>query len=159
MRCEPSYIEPLLRRLFEPLIKRGFLEMEPHTTMERSNALVNHPLVTAVHLTGGKATHDVIVWGADPKEQKKNKENNASVFKVPMTSELEAVSPWVIVPARYTTAELKSQAGLLASFVYENASCNCNAAKVAVISETWEQKDDFLKLVEDGLAEYMLPVP
>jgi acyl-CoA reductase-like NAD-dependent aldehyde dehydrogenase len=127
--------------------------------MERSNALVNHPLVTAVHLTGGKATHDVIVWGANPKEQKKNKENNTPVLKVPMTSELGAVSPWVIVPARYTTAELKSQAGLLVSLIYDNAFCNCNAPKVVVISETWEQKDDFLKVVEDGLAEYMLPVP
>ena len=154
-----AYIEPLLRRLFQPLIKRGFLELEQHTTVERSNALVHHPLVAAVHLTGGKATHDAIAWGADPKEQMKNKENNNPVLKVPLTSELGAVSPWVVVPARYTTAELKSQAGLVASFIYENASCNCSAAKVVVISETWEQKDDFLKLVEDGLAEYTLPVP
>lgn len=153
------YTEPLVRILFEPLIRRGFVDLECHTTNERAAALVNHPLVTAVHLTGGKATHDAIVWGADPKDQIKNKQANTPVLKAEMTSELGAVSPWIVVPAKYTTAELKDQAGMLAAVIHSNASCNCNAPKMIVVSETWEQKEEFLNIVETNLSEVMLPVP
>lgn len=48
------YTEPLIRELFEPLIRRGFMDLECHSTNERAAALVYHPLVTAVHLTGGE---------------------------------------------------------------------------------------------------------
>jgi acyl-CoA reductase-like NAD-dependent aldehyde dehydrogenase len=152
-------MEPLIRQLFEPLIRRGYVDFECHTTNERAAALVHHPLVTAVHLTGGKATHDAIVWGADPKQQKRNKESNTPTLKAEMTSELGAVSPWIVVPAKYTTAQLKDQAGMLAFMMHTNASCNCNAPKMIVVSETWDQKYEFLKIIETSLAENILPVP
>jgi hypothetical protein len=154
-----NYLEPLIRSLLEPLIRRGFVQVECHTTNERAAALVHHPLVTAVHLTGGKETHDGLVWGFDPKEQQKNKQNNTPLLQAEMTSELGAVSPWIVVPANYTKAELKSQAGMLAAVIHSNASCNCNAPKVIVLDDNWEQKKEFLDIVEMTLAENILPVP
>ena len=154
-----NYMEPLIRSLLEPLIRRGFVGVEPHTTNERAAALVHHPLVTAVHLTGGKETHDGIVWGFDPKEQERNKRNNTPLLMAEMTSELGAVSPWIVVPANYTKAELMSQAGMVAAVIHNNASCNCNAPKVIVLSDSWEQKNEFLEIVEKTLADNILPIP
>jgi hypothetical protein len=160
-----GYLEAVIRILFRPLIDRGYLEIEAHTTMERASALVYHPDVTGVHLTGGKATHDAIVWGSPTEtnlfgksEQERNIENKTPKLKANMTSELGAVSPWIVVPYRYTETELKDQAGQLAYWMHSNASCMCNSPKVIVISDDWEQKDQFLQIVETSLRNTFLPV-
>jgi hypothetical protein len=40
------------------------------------------PLTDCVHMTGGTATHDAIVWGADPAEQARRRAANDPVLKV-----------------------------------------------------------------------------
>lgn len=110
-----TYVNDLYERIFAPLISRGYLAVEAHSTNERSSALVYHQEVDAVHITGGKATHDILVWGLDPKQREQNLKANTPKLKN-VTSELGAISPWVIVPAKYTKAEIKSQAGILANF-------------------------------------------
>lgn len=153
-----SYVDELARTLFAPLIAKGFMDMEHHVSNDRSSKLINHPVVTNVHITGGKATHDAIVWGATAAEQAKNRSKNTPALKAKMTSELGAVSPWVVVPAKYTSKELQDQAGIAAFWIHNNASCNCNAPKVICVSEEWEQKEEFLGYIETSLANHMLPV-
>jgi len=153
-----NYWNDLYERMFAPLISRGYLAIEAHSTNERSSALVYHPEVDAFHMTGGKATHDLLVWGADPKEREQNlKANTPKLNNV--TSELGAITPWVIVPGKYTKAEMKSQADILVAFVHNNASCNCNAPKCVVVAEDWDQKEEFLQVIENTLAKHRLPVP
>jgi hypothetical protein len=118
---------------------------------------VYHPDVTAVHLTGGKATHDLLVWGADPKEREKNLKAQTPKLKSMVTSELGAVSPWVVVPGTYTEVELKTQAKIIAWAVHANASCNCNSPKCIVVADGWQQKDEFIKIIEDSLTNHPLP--
>jgi hypothetical protein len=152
-----DYANELLQVVYAPLISRGYLDFELHTTNERCAALVYHPEVSAVHMTGGKATHDLLVWGADPKERERNMKAKTPKLKAKMTSELGAVSPWVVIPGKYTRKELETQAKLIAFFVHSNASCNCNAPKCVVVAEDWDQKNDFLKSIEDSLANHPLP--
>lgn len=153
-----NFVNSLLKRIFAPLIARGYLALEDHTTNERCAALVYHPTVDALHITGGKPTHDLLVWGADPKERERNLRENTPKIKA-VTSELGAVSPWVVVPGKYKPKELKTQASIIAMFVHNNASCNCNAVKCIVVAEEWDQKEEFLRLVEDALSNHPLPVP
>lgn len=40
------------------------------------------PLTDCVHMTGGTATHDAIVWGADPEEQARRRVANDPLLKV-----------------------------------------------------------------------------
>lgn len=40
------------------------------------------PLTDCVHMTGGTATHDAIVWGADPAEQARRRAANDPLLKV-----------------------------------------------------------------------------
>lgn len=152
-----TYANDIYSRIFAPLISRGYLAIEAHTTIERSSAIIFHPDVDALHITGGKATHDLLVWGADPKERERNLKANTPKIKN-VTSELGAVSPWVVVPGKYTKAQMKSQAGAIANFVHNNASCNCNAPKSIVVADDWDQKDEFLQIIEDELVNHPLPV-
>mmetsp|Transcript_21527 Transcript_21527/g.50977 ORF Transcript_21527/g.50977 Transcript_21527/m.50977 type:complete len:636 (-) Transcript_21527:104-2011(-) len=153
-----NYLNKLLKRLLAPLLSRGYVAFEEHTSNERCTALIYHPEVGALHITGGKATHDLLVWGADPKEREQNLKANTPKIKN-VTSELGAVSPWVIVPGNYTRAELESQAKTIAAFVFANASCNCNAPKCVVVADEWDQKEEFLEIVYQSLANHPLPVP
>jgi hypothetical protein len=55
-------LDPLTRKLFAPLYEAGFLDsIQDLESVEANSALVYNPLVTAVHMTGGKSTHDAIV--------------------------------------------------------------------------------------------------
>mmetsp|Transcript_16082 Transcript_16082/g.33009 ORF Transcript_16082/g.33009 Transcript_16082/m.33009 type:complete len:634 (+) Transcript_16082:132-2033(+) len=151
-----NYLVDIYEKLLDPLISRKYLAIETHSSNDRSAALLYHKAVDAVHITGGKATHDLIVWGADEKERERNLKANTPKLQH-ITSELGAVSPWVVIPARYTKAEMKAQASILALFVHSNASCNCNSPKCVVVAEDWDQKDEFLQLIEDELASHPLP--
>ncbi len=50
--------------------------------MADTQALLYHPLVECVHLTGGTATHDAIVWGDTPEEQQRRRAANDPKLKV-----------------------------------------------------------------------------
>lgn len=55
-------LEPILRKLMAPLYEAGYFDSALDTgSAEANTALVYSPLVKAVHMTGGKATHDAIV--------------------------------------------------------------------------------------------------
>lgn len=109
-----GYVNTMLEVLFAPLIERGFFSTELHSTVERSASLVYHPSVKAVHLTGGKTTHDTIVWGSDAKERESNLQNGTPKLKAAVSSELGAVSPWIVVPGVNSQKELETQAKLVA---------------------------------------------
>lgn len=44
--------------------------------------LLYSPLVDCVHMTGGTATHDAIVWGSSPEEQARRKQASDPLLKV-----------------------------------------------------------------------------
>jgi hypothetical protein len=153
-----AYTHAMIQVLFLPLIERGFFATELHSSVDRAESLVNHPSVTDVHLTGGKASHDAIVWESNSKEQASNIQKGTPKLKATMTSELGDVSPWIVVPGEYSEKELQTQAKLAALFMHSNASCNCNAPKVFCVSDSWKQKKAFLEIAESSLREHTLPV-
>ena len=90
------------------------------------------------------------MWGA-PKEQAARKKEGRPVLTKPITSELGAVTPCIIVPGQWSDEELRYHADNVAGMVTNNASFNCNACKMLVMSEGWAQKETFVKLVRDAL--------
>ena len=130
--------------LFQDLIQDGYF-FSTLGDRDISGWLCQHDLVEAVHMTGGNATHDAIVWGADHNIQETNKKNNAPVLHKTMTSELGCITPWIIcsgVP--WTEKQLKHHASHLAfAFISQN-SCNCLSPKILVLDEDWPQIDQFL---------------
>ncbi|MFE3227144.1 aldehyde dehydrogenase family protein [Nocardia sp. NPDC059228] len=133
---------PVLEKIFAPLIEGGFVRLLTGGP-EVGTALVHHAGVDAVHMTGSALTHDAIVFGTG-EEGARNKAAGTPKLDKPITSELGGVSPTIVIPGRWSDADLRYQAEHLATQRLHNNGYNCVAAQVAVISADWPQKDRFL---------------
>ncbi len=145
-----------MEKLFAPLIRDGFVSSVV-LDVQQSCELVRHPLVDAVHMTGGVTTHNMIVWGsanapaADSPAQ--------PLLSKPVTSELGAITPWIIVPAAWSDAEIGHHAKYLATAMSNNASCNCNSPKLLVLPDAWPLCDKFLRAFEEAVGGLVSPYP
>ncbi|MEZ6121759.1 MAG: aldehyde dehydrogenase family protein [Planctomycetaceae bacterium] len=146
-----DYLTPIFQRAFEPLIRAGLLDII-NGDGEAGVAAIHHPAVTDVHITGSAATHEQIVWGS-PDERDERRRQNSPLLTKPVTSELGNVTPWIIVPGRYSDRQLTSQALHIAASITNNASFNCLATKVIVTWSRWEQRQTFLQLLQQILRE------
>lgn len=146
-----EWVGEFLERALAPLISRGYLRIV-YGGAEVGGYLVDHEGVDHVHITGSNTTHDLIVWGPPGPERDRRLAENDPKLQVPITSELGNVSPVVIVPFEYSDDELWFQARNVATMVTNNASFNCNAAKMLVTSRHWAQRDTFLEMVGKALS-------
>jgi len=104
-------------------------------------------------VTGSDRTYDAIVWGADPEEQKRRKSENKPLNARPFSAELGCVTPCMVVPGAWSDDDLRYQARNVASMVTQNASFNCNAAKVVVLAKGWPQRAAFLRELRSAFAQ------
>ncbi len=140
-------LEPVLAAALQPLIEAELLAIVTGGA-EVAQAAVAAPLVTHVHLTGGQGAFEAIVWGGrDP-----HAAGAEPLLRKPITCELGNVTPWIIVPGRYTAAQLACQADTVAASIANNTSFNCIATKLVVTCRAWPQRDEFLALVGRRLA-------
>ncbi|MDA7874146.1 aldehyde dehydrogenase family protein [Rhodopirellula sp.] len=145
-----DYLTPYFETAFKPLIEANVLRII-HGDGELGERLVSHPCAQSIHVTGSNHTHDCIVWGQGA-EATKRKQIHEPRLQKPITSELGNVSPWAIIPGRYSTAELRAQAETIASSIVNNASFNCIATKLIVTCRQWPQRRKFLDLLDSILA-------
>jgi len=153
-----GYQDAFMRTLFKPLLDRGFFDVVKDTSVEESTALVSHENVAHIHMTGGKPTHDAIMWGMDGLSEQR-KERNEPKVAAHITSELGCVTPWIVVPALFTDTELMHQASQLAAALNANSSCNCNSPKVVLVSQAWKQRTRFISEVKKALCEMPITPP
>lgn len=147
-----AYLGPVLEDMLAPLISRGFLRIV-HGGPAAGAYLCAHRLVGHIHITGSQKTHDAIVWGPPGPEQDQRRREGKPVLDKPITSELGNVSPVLVVPYLYAEDELWFQARSVATQIVNNASFNCNAAKMLVLARGWRQRDLFLEKLELALRE------
>lgn len=146
-----EYLGPFYEQALKPLIDRGYLRF-CYGGADVGTYLSYNDRVTDIHITGSDRTHDLIVWGPPGPERERRKAENDPLLKKNMTSELGCVTPVIVVPGDYSPAELRFIAENVATQVVNNASFNCNAAKVLVTSEGWPQREAFVQHVRDVLA-------
>ncbi len=137
-------LRPIFEHAFSPLIEAGCLRIVSGDAAFGSRAIA-HDFVDAVHITGSVAAHDAIVWGTDAVERKRSGE---PLLDKPVTSELGNVTPWVIVPGRYSTFQLQAQAENVAASIVNNSGFNCLATRVLVTWKHWPQREDFLSRLQ-----------
>jgi len=147
-----AWVGPHLEKGFAPLITEGYLAIV-HGGGDVGAHLANHPKVDTLHVTGSDKTYDAIVWGGDPVERERRKSQDEPVNRRPFTAELGCVTPVLVVPGPWSAADMRFQARQVAGMVAQNASFNCNAAKVLVVARGWLQRDTFLKYVDEELAK------
>tara|TARA_R110002111_G_scaffold261826_3_gene335845 strand:- start:58049 stop:59776 length:1728 start_codon:yes stop_codon:yes gene_type:complete len=146
-----DYLKPVFEQAFQPLIEARLLRIVCGN-VEESAALVEHPAIERIHITGSTQTHDVIVWGSDSAERESRKQKNQPRINVPITSELGNVSPWIVVPGKYSEKQLQFQAENIAASIVNNASFNCLATKLIITAADWPERDRFLAMIEQHLA-------
>ncbi|MDQ3032776.1 MAG: aldehyde dehydrogenase family protein [Myxococcota bacterium] len=145
-----AYLQPFWEEAFRPLLDAGYFAVV-RGGADVGALLCEHPEVDTIHITGSDRTHDAIVWGSTRAEQEKNKAAGTPKMKKPITSELGAVTPCMVVPGHWTEADLAFQARHIAGMVANNASFNCNACKVVVTAKGWPERQRFLDLVHEAL--------
>ena len=144
-------IQDVFQRVLRPLIDFGAVRVVTGGA-DVGGYLVNHPQVSHVHLTGSARTHDAIVWGADAASAGSRKQAGTPLLDKPVTSELGGVSPIIVVPGKWSTADLKFQAENVVTQRLHNGGYNCIAGQVVVLSSDWPQKAEFLAAVRSVLA-------
>src|SRR5262249_5544939 len=135
-----EYLGPFYEQAFAPFVERGYLRFA-YGGAEVGSYLSYHSLVEDIHITGSDRTHDLIVWGPPGAERERRMAQNDPLLKKNITSELGCVTPVMVVPGDYSPSELRFVAENVATQVVNNASFNCNAAKVLVTSESWPQRE------------------
>lgn len=141
-----DYLVPYWTRAMASLIDAGYLRIVSGGAHVGSH-LVNHELVTDVHVTGSDKTHDAIVFGVGADGARRKASNEPLVTK-PLTCELGNVSPVVIVPGEWTSAEIDYQARHVATMVANNAGFNCLTPRVIVTHAAWAQREEFMNALE-----------
>lgn len=138
------------RRALAPLIEAGVVRIVNGDGAVGAY-LTQHSGIDKVHITGSAVTHDAIVWGTG-EEAGRRRAANEPRLRVPITSELGGVAPMIVVPGRWSAADLRFQAEHLVSMRLHNAGHNCIAGQLVVLSADWAQKDAFLAELRRALA-------
>jgi acyl-CoA reductase-like NAD-dependent aldehyde dehydrogenase len=146
-----DYLGDFILRGFAPLVEKGLLRVV-YGGPEEGAYMVQHPGIADVHVTGSNETHDSIVWGPRGAEREARRAEGRPLLSKSITSELGNISPVVVLPFLYDKDELWFQARSVASQVVNNASFNCNAAKMLILPRGWAQRDVFLGMIEKALA-------
>lgn len=146
-----EYLGPVFERAFRPLIENDLLRIA-YGGADVAAAAIHDDRASDIHITGSNQTFDAIVWGAPGPERERRIAEDDPILKKPIGSELGSVTPWVIVPGRYSRTQLKAQAASVVASLINNAGFNCVATRAIVTCKQWPQREEFLQLVEGLLA-------
>ncbi|WP_341267345.1 aldehyde dehydrogenase family protein [Gordonia malaquae] len=133
---------PTFQTVFAPLIELGAVRILTGGA-DVGKLLVEHTGVAHVHMTGSAITHDAIVWGTGP-EAAERKKAGTPLLSVPVTSELGGVSPTIVLPGKWSRADIEFQAAHVATQRLHNGGYNCVASQSVIVSADWPQRDEFL---------------
>jgi hypothetical protein len=143
-------IGPVLEEALAPLVSEGVLAIV-YGGADAGARAAEHPKVGSLHVTGSDRTYDAIVWGSDPEERAARKRSGDRKNTRDFSAELGCVTPVIVVPGPWSKSDIRFQARHVASMVTQNASFNCNAAKVIVTARGWLQREAFLDAVHEEL--------
>ena len=153
MKANPvnDYLVPHWSRALAPLIDAGVLGIVEGGAAV-GQYLTGHERIDEVHITGSDKTYDAVVFGTGP-DGARRKAADDPVLAKPVTAELGNVSPVIVVPGRWSIAELRYQAEHVATMLVNNAGFNCISARVVVTHAAWPQRDAFLGALTQTLAQ------
>lgn len=133
-------------KVLQPLVDVGVVRIV-EGEVEVGEYLTHHADIAHVHITGSAASHDAIVYGAD-----QHAADRQTRLEKPVTSELGGVSPVIVIPDRWSAADVKYQAEHVATQRLHNAGYNCVATQVVILPRSWKHKTDFLAALEEAMA-------
>src|SRR5690606_37568698 len=106
---------PVFEQALAPLIEPGYLRIVTGGG-DVGAYLTRHPSIDHVHITGSEATFRAIV----------------PQLSVPISAELGGVSPIIVVPGKWSAADLRYQAEHIVTMRLQNSGHNCIAGQVVL---------------------------
>ena len=144
-----DYLGPIFETALAPLIESGLLRLA-YGGVPAGKHLIESDRAGSVHITGSIQSHDNIVWGMGEDREQRRTENRPILDKT-ITSELGNVSPWAVIPGRYSDSDLRAQAETIATSIVNNVSFNCIATKVILTCRDWPQREQFHQVLGELL--------
>jgi aldehyde dehydrogenase (NAD(P)+) len=142
-----DYLGPIFEDIFAPIIQAGYLRFA-YGGAEVGDYLVHHPGVEEIHMTGSVRTYQTILFGSGPDGAERQRQNRPFLTK-PFTGELGGVTPTIVVPGKWSKADIRYQAENVVTMKLQNSGFNCVATQVLVLPEIWEQRDEFLDTIRN----------
>ncbi|HSO29868.1 MAG TPA: aldehyde dehydrogenase family protein [Candidatus Sulfomarinibacteraceae bacterium] len=133
-----------------PLVRRGFVRIV-HGNAVQGGYLCHHPGVDELHITGADRTYEAIVYGAGD-DGHARKQRDEPILHKPFSAELGNVTPIIVVPGRWSRAELDYQADNVATMLTNNAGFNCTTARAIVTHAGWPGRGPLLDGIRRRLA-------
>ena len=143
-------LAPFLEAGMAALIRAGFLRIVQGGPAEGAY-LAGHPGVDELHITGSYRTYETIVFGPGAEGEERRRRDQPILDK-PFTAELGNLTPVIVVPGRWTDAEIAYQADNIASMLTNNAGFNCTTPRVIITPAGWRLRQRFLNAVRSRLA-------
>jgi len=147
-----AHVGPFIEKAFKDAVDRGLVAV-CYGGADVGKYLVEHPGVDEIHITGSDKTHDMMVWGPPGPEREARKAKREPLLKKEITSELGNISPVIVVPGPYSDAELAFQGESITAAIANNASFNCNSAKLLVAPKGWDKADKLKQSIADALGK------
>ena len=144
-----EYLAPHLDVALRPLIRGGWLRIVTGD-LDVARALVDHPGVDAVHLTGSDRTYEAIVFGEDA-EAGERKRRGTPLRTKRISAELGNVTPVIVVPGPWSARDIAYHGDNIASMLVQNAGFNCIAARVIVQHAAWSRREALNDAIRDSL--------
>ena len=93
----------------------------------------------------GKTSEDLLSReGKEHLAEELRKAADEPVLDKPVTSELGGVSPTIVLPGKWSKADIRFQAQHVATQRLHNNGYNCVAAQVVVLPKRWAQRQEFI---------------
>jgi hypothetical protein len=144
-----SWLGPVVAEAFAGLVEGGFLRIVEGNA-DVGAWLCAHPDVAEIHVTGSDRTYEAIVYGPGAEGARRKAERRPLLTKR-VTGELGNVSPAVVVPGRWSRADLRFHAESLAGSLVTNAGFLCNATRIIVTAAAWPQREVLLDAMREVL--------
>lgn len=151
-----DYLTESLEIALKPLIDRDALRIVKGGGAA-GEYLCTHDGVETIHITGAGATHDAIVWGVGD-DGARNKAAGTPRNPRPITSELGAVCPTIVVPGPWSAADVAFQAENIATQKMHNSGFNCVACQTLILPDGWLHTDPLMAKLAQRLAEVDRPL-
>jgi acyl-CoA reductase-like NAD-dependent aldehyde dehydrogenase len=146
-----EHLGRFMERSMTPFVREGVVRFV-YGGVDVGEHLVDHPQVDTIHMTASDKTHDAVVFGVGD-DGAKRKQANEPLRDRPVTSELGAVNPVIVVPGPWTEGDLDYHGRYLASMLSMNAGFTCLCPRVVVQHRAWEQRGALVDQIRRALAE------
>ena len=145
-----DYLGVHFERIFEDLVADGYVRFA-YGGADVGAYLTDHPEADSIHITGSAATYEAIVYGVG-EEGHANKEADRRINTRPVGAELGGVGPVIVVPGKWSKADIAYQAEHIVSMRMHNSGFNCVAGQVLVLPKGWDQAEELLDAIRATMA-------